>query len=214
MNGGTGTRLVGFLTFPGVEELDLVGPWEIATMWREYADGPDCTTIAAQPGPVACAKGMTIVADHGFADAPDLSVLVVPGGFAAFEAMKDAATLDFVRRAGAGADHVLSVCSGAFILAAAGFLQGRKATTHWKALGALRDLGIDVVEDRWVRDGTVWTSSGVSAGIDLMLGFIAETRGIETADIVAHNAEYYPDARLYGDRHRAEGMPAYMRRLT
>lgn len=208
------TRPIGFLAYPGVEELDLVGPWEIATMWRDYADGPACTVIAAQPGQVACAKGMTIVADEGFDAAPEVSVLVVPGGFAAFEVMKDAATLDYVRRAGARADHVMSVCSGAFILAAAGFLQGRRATTHWKAIVALRALGIDVVEDRWVRDGRVWTSAGVSAGIDLMLNFIAQTRGAATADIVAHNAEYYPEARPFGDLHRGEGLPAYMRRLT
>lgn len=214
MSGGAGSGTVGFLAYPGVEELDLVGPWEIATMWRDYAGGPACRVIAALPGPIACAKGMTIVADHGFDDAPALSVLVVPGGFAAFDVMKDAATIAFVRRAGAGADHVMSVCSGAFILAAAGFLEGRRATTHWKATGALRDLGIDVAEERWVQDGTVWTSAGVSAGIDLMLNFIAQIRGAETADIVAHNAEYYPEARPFGSLHRAAGLPAYMGRLA
>ena len=88
---------VGFLAYPGVEELDLVGPWEMATMWRDYADGPDCVVIAAEAGPVACAKGLSIGAHHGYADAPDLSALLIPGGFAAFESMKDVATLDYVR---------------------------------------------------------------------------------------------------------------------
>lgn len=207
-------RPIGFLAYPGVEELDLVGPWEIATMWRDYAGGPDCAVIAARAGEVACAKGLSIVAHHGFDDAPELSVLVVPGGFAAFDIAKDAATIDYVRRSAAQADHVMSVCSGAFILAAAGLLQGKRATTHWKALGALRDLGIDLCEDRFVRDGTVWTSAGVSAGIDLMLHFIAETKGPSVADIVRHNAEYYPDARSFGDLHKGAGMPAYMGRLA
>lgn len=214
MTGGADERPIGFLAYPGVEELDLVGPWEIATMWRAYAGGPACKVIAATPGQVACAKGMTIVAEHGFDTAPDISVLVVPGGFAAFDVMKDEATLHYVQRVGARADHVMSVCSGAFILAAAGFLEGRRATTHWKASAALRAMGIDVVEERWVRDGTVWTSAGVSAGIDLMLNFIAQTKGKATADIVAHNAEYYPESRPFGDLHRGEGLPAYMRRMT
>lgn len=205
---------IGFLSYAGVEELDLVGPWEIATMWRDYADGPDCTVVAARPGITACAKGLSLVAHHGFDDAPELSVLIVPGGFAAFDVMKDAATLNYVRRAAAQADHVMSVCSGAFILAAAGLLEGKRATTHWKALGALRDAGIEAVEERFVRDGAIWTSAGVSAGIDLMLHFIAETEGAEVADIVQHNAEFYPVARPYGERHKAAGMPGYMRDLA
>lgn len=213
MSGAARPRPIGFLAYPGVEELDLVGPWEIATMWRDYAGGPECLVVAAHPGEIPCAKGLSITARHGFDDAPALSVLVVPGGFAAFEVMKDAATLDYVRRAAAQADHVMSVCSGAFILAATGLLAGKRATTHWKAIGALRDAGIEVVEERFVQDGNVWTSAGVSAGVDLMLHFIARTQGEDTADIVAHNAEYYPDPRPFGDRHRGAGMPAYMRRL-
>ena len=207
------SRPIGFLAYPGVEELDLVGPWEIATMWRDYAGGPECVVVAAHPGEIPCAKGLSIYARHGFDDAPSLSVLVVPGGFAAFDALKDAPTLDYVRRTAAQADHVMSVCSGAFILAAAGLLTGKRATTHWKAIGALRDAGVEVVEERFVRDGILWTSAGVSAGIDLMLHFIAQTRGADVADIVAHNAEYYPDPSPFGDRHKGPGMPAYMRRL-
>ncbi|WP_119168482.1 DJ-1/PfpI family protein [Algihabitans albus] len=203
----------GFLAYPGVEELDLVGPWEMATMWRDYADGPDCVVVAAQPGAVPCAKGLSLVAQHGFDDAPALSALLIPGGFAAFDVMKDAATLDYVRRVSEQADHMLSVCSGAFILAAAGLLEGKRATTHWKAIVPLREAGIDVVEERFVRDGSVWTSAGVSAGIDLILHFIAETQGAEAADIVQHNAEYYPVTPPYGDLHKGEGKPAYMQRL-
>ncbi len=213
MIGNIAIRSIGFLAYPGVEELDLVGPWEIATMWRDYASGPDCSVIASKRGVVPCAKGMSIVAHHGFDDAPDLSVLVIPGGFAAFDLMKEAATLDYVRHVAAQADHMMSVCSGAFILAAAGLLSGKRATTHWKARNALRDLGVDVIGERIVRDGTVWTSAGVSAGIDLMLQFIAQTKGAKVADIVAHNAEYYPDSLPFGDLHKAEGMPDYMMRL-
>lgn len=204
---------IGFLAYPGVEELDLVGPWEMATMWQSYANGPPCVVVAKEAGPVACAKGLSIIAQYCFQDAPQLSVLLVPGGFAAFDVMKDEETISFVAAAAADADHVMSVCSGSFILMAAGLLKGKKATTHWKAVGPLRDAGVNVVEERFVRDGNIWTSAGVSAGIDLFLHFLAQTEGHSVADIVQHNAEYYPDGTPYGDLHKGEGMPAYMGRL-
>jgi len=204
---------IGFLAFPGVEELDLVGPWEMATMWRDYAGGPECLLVAQQKGPVRCAKGLAILAEADFASCPPLDALVVPGGFAAFDEAKNATLVDFVRAAARGGNDVLSVCSGSFILLAAGLLEDRRATTHWKVLGQLREAGVEVVEDRFVRDGNIWSSGGVSAGMDLMLHFIAETAGAEVAAAVQHNAEYYPTRRLYGRAHAAPGMPAYMKGL-
>ena len=94
---------------------------------------------------------------------------------------------------------MLSVCTGAFILYAAGLLRGRSATTHWVAMDRLRQLeGVSAVAQRWVRDGTIWTSAGVSAGIDLTLGFIETIDGTKAAASVQKNAEYYPDGRIYG----------------
>lgn len=204
---------IGFLAFPGVEELDLVGPWELATMWRDYADGPECLLVAQQKGPVRCAKGLAILAEEDFASCPPLDALVVPGGFAAFDEMKNGALVDFVRAAARGGKDVLSVCSGSFVLLAAGLLENRQATTHWKVLGQLREAGVEVVEERFVRDGNIWSSGGVSAGMDLMLHFIAETAGAEAAASVQHNAEYYPTRQLYGRAHEVPGMPAYMKGL-
>lgn len=204
---------IGFLAFEGVEELDLIGPWEMATMWRDYANGPDCKVIAKETGAIKCAKGLTIEAQLGFDDAPALSALLVPGGFAAFDVMKDAATLNYIRKVHAEADHILSVCSGSFILLGAGLLADKRATTHWKAIGALRDAGVEVSEERFTRDGNIWTSAGVSAGIDLFLHFISETQGANVASVVQHNAEYYPDGQIYGNLHESAEMPSYMRRL-
>lgn len=207
------TQTIGFLIYPGVEELDLVGPWEIATMWRDYADGPECVTVAEKIGPHQCAKGMTITADTDFTTCPNLDVLLIPGGFSAFDEMNNEALLSFVKQVDETADHMMSVCSGSFILLKAGLLQDRKATTHWKAIETLRENGVAVVEERFVRDGRIWTSAGVSAGIDLMLHFIAQTVDHRTADIVAHNAEYYPARTIYGDLHKDSSNPAYMQRL-
>ena len=194
-------RRFGFLMYPKYEELDLIGPWEMATMWRDYAKGPACVTVSENGDRVDCAKGLKSVADHSFADCPSLDYLLVPGGFAAFDEMKNDRLVDWVRTRAAQASHVLSVCTGSFILHAAGLLDGRKATTHWKALDMMRKLpGVTTVEQRWVRDGNVWTSAGVSAGMDLLLGFIETIDGAEAAGSVQKNAEYYPDGRLYGSQ--------------
>lgn len=204
--------MFGFLMFPGFEELDLVGPWEMATMWHAYAGGPACVTVAKTPGPVRAAKGLALASEYGFADCPPLDYLLVPGGFAAFDVMRDGETLDFLRTRGATARAVLSVCTGSFILAAAGLLlPGMHGTTHWKALAQLRTMGIDIIEQRWVQDGAVWSSAGVSAGIDLLLAFIAHEAGEEAAGIVQLNAEYYPDARHFGSTHHDPRAPAYIR---
>ncbi|CAN7145752.1 DJ-1/PfpI family protein [Bosea sp. LjRoot237] len=206
--------MFGFLIYPGVEELDLVGPWEMATMWKTYAGGPGCVTVSQTGGPAVCAKGLKIAADHSFADCPKLDYLLVPGGFAALEEAKNPEVVDFVARQAREGEHILSVCTGSFILEAAGLLDGRKATTHWKLLPKMREMaGVEVIEERFVHDGNVWTSAGVSAGIDLTLAFIAAVAGEEKASIVQYNAEYYPDGRIYGTAHRAQHGSAYFREL-
>ncbi|MDX2158965.1 MAG: DJ-1/PfpI family protein [Hyphomicrobiaceae bacterium] len=193
------TRRFGFLMYPLYEELDLIGPWEMATMWRDYAGGPACVTVSEHGGPVACAKGLKSIADHVLADCPPLDYLLIPGGFAAFDEMRNETLVAWVRQTAARAEHVLSVCTGSFILSAAGVLAGKEATTHWKAMARLgREPGVRAVQRRWVRDGNVWSSAGVSAGMDLLLGFIEAVDGPEAAGIVQHNAEYYPDGRKYG----------------
>ncbi|WP_416899681.1 MAG: DJ-1/PfpI family protein [Minwuia sp.] len=201
------TRRFAFLMFHEYEELDLIGPWEMATMWRDYASGPECVTVSEKGGAVRCAKGLQTQSDHSFADCPAFDYLLVPGGFSAFDEMNNPALVGWVRDRGAAAAHVLSVCTGSFILHAAGLLEGRKATTHWKALARMKELhGVEAVEQRWVRDGNVWSSAGVSAGIDLALGFIAAIDGEAAAGSVQHNAEYYPEGIVYG-----EGGPAAQR---
>lgn len=202
----------GFLTFPGLEELDLVGPWEMVGMWRRYFDGPKrCLLISQDGGQLECAKGMRIQADVSFDGAPQLDVLLIPGGLGTRTAVDNSSLVDFVSRQARGCRYIVSVCTGSFILHRAGVLSGRRATTHYKSLDRLRALGdVEVVEERIVRDGNVWTSAGVSAGIDLALALIAEIAGEETAGKVQLSAEYYPSDRRYGTAHEEEAAPAYL----
>jgi transcriptional regulator GlxA family with amidase domain len=206
--------MFGVLIYPGVEELDFQGPWEMAGMWHKYAAGPKPILVAEKAEAIACAHGMRVLPDATFAERSELDYLVVPGGFAAFDEMKNNTLLNFVRNQATQAKAVLSVCSGSFILLGAGLLQGKRAATNWKVIGKLREAGIEVVEQRYVHDGKVWTSAGVSAGIDATLALIAHQAGEATASQVQLHAEYYPDARTYGTAHRVPTSAAYFRDLT
>lgn len=205
----------GFLVYPGVEELDFQGPWEIVGMWHKYAGGPKPVLVSRDLEPISCAHGMRVLPDQSFSGQTELALthLLVPGGFAAFDEMKRPDLTDFVRRTfDAGAD-LLSVCSGSFILQAAGILEGRKASTNWKAIEPLRQLGVEVVEERYTQDGAVWSSAGVSAGIDMLLAYIAAVQGEDVASTVQLHAEYFPEARVYGEAHATQRVAAYMQRL-
>lgn len=202
----------GFLIYPGVEELDFQGPWEIVGMWHRYAGGPRPLLLARDLRPVTCAHGMRVLPDHPLDDPGPLTHLLVPGGFAAFDEMKRTDLTAFVRRTAERGATVMSVCSGSFILHAAGVLAGRKASTNWKVVARLREAGVEVVEERYTHDGPVWTSAGVSAGIDMLLAYIAASHGEEVASAVQLHAEYFPEGRVYGSKRRAQPVTAYITR--
>jgi transcriptional regulator GlxA family with amidase domain len=205
--------MFGVLIYPGVEELDFQGPWEMAGMWHKYAGGPAPVLVAQSGGPIACAHGMRVLPDQTFDTCGPLSYLVVPGGFSAFGEMHNPALIDFVKQQSVNARAVLSVCSGSFILLAAGLLQGRKAATNWKVISRLRLAGVDVLEERFVQAGKVWTSAGVSAGMDATLALIAHEAGETVASTVQLHAEYYPSTKAYGTAHRMPEAAAYFRSM-
>ena len=204
----------GIIVFPEVEELDFVGPWEMLTMWSKLAAGPEnCLIVAEKRGPVVCAKGLSVNPHVSFADCPPLDYLLVPGGMGTRREVDNPTMVQFLAAQAPGCKALLSVCTGAFVLHAAGLLSGKTATTHWGSLDRLRALGdVKVVEQRFVQDGDVWTSAGVSAGTDLMLAFIAHAAGEEAAAKVQLQAEYYPADTVYGSTVSHERAPAYVRR--
>jgi transcriptional regulator GlxA family with amidase domain len=188
---------IGILLFPDVEELDAVGPWEVLAFWTKYFpdDGYDVCCLSRDGTPVRGAKGLGIEAHHAMADAPSLEVLVHPGGQGTRPQLDDSAHLDWVRAQRASVPLMTSVCTGALVYAAAGLLRGRPATTHWGSLDRLAQLDptIDVRADtRFVDDGDVITSAGVSAGIDMALHLVARLSGPDRAEEVRHGIEYAP----------------------
>ena len=203
----------GILVFPDVEELDFVGPWEMLGMWSKFAEGPEHGFIVAQSlDPVICAKGLSINPHVSFEQCPQLDFLLVPGGQGTRQEVDNPMLVAFISQQASQCKAVLSVCTGAFLLHRAGLLSGKKATTHWNSLDRLRALeDVTVVEERFVRDGNIWSSAGVSAGMDAMLAFIETSAGEQTAGIVQFAAEYYPSTKRYGEAHHGSMAPAYLK---
>jgi transcriptional regulator GlxA family with amidase domain len=207
------TMKLGIIVFPQVEELDFVGPWEMFTLWKQVAGGPEtCLIVAERKEPTLCAKGLSVNPHVSFDECPPLDYMLIPGGQGTRLEVSNQRMLDFVAAQTRSCKAILSVCTGAFILHAAGLLSGKKATTHWGSLDRLRALGdVEVIEERFTRDGNIWCSAGVSAGIDLALRFIAETAGNDVAGKVQFTAEYYPSGAAYGNYESNSSAPGYIR---
>ncbi|WP_182906948.1 DJ-1/PfpI family protein [Microbispora sp. H13382] len=187
---------VGILLFDRVEELDAVGPWEVFGMWAKLCpEEAEVVAFAPRAGAVRASKGLTLYADRSAADVGHLDVLVHPGGAGTRPQLGDPEHLEWVRNQRERVPLMTSVCTGSLVFAAAGLLAGRPATTHWGALDLLADLdpSIDVRRDeRFVDDGDVVTSSGVSAGIDMALHLVARLAGVERAREVRRRMQYDP----------------------
>lgn len=184
---------IGIVLFPVFEELDAIGPFEVFGTLSELDDDWRVVTVAESGGVVIGAHGLKVTADHSFENCPPLEVVLVPGGFGTREEMNNPRMVEFLRRAARTASHVTSVCTGALVLQKAGFLAGRKATTHWGAIDLLRGMGdVEVVGERYVQDGNVISAAGVSAGIDMALYLVSLLTDAQTAANVQKMMEYYP----------------------
>lgn len=180
-------RRIVFVVFDGFQPLDLTGPHEVFhSAGEDYA----CEVVAPRAGPVRSVSGLLVHAGHGVADLgpAGIDTLVVVGGQGVDRARQDQALVSWIAAAAAGARRVASVCSGVFLLAAAGLLDGRRVTTHWAREEQLArehpEVRVDC-EPIFVRDGRVWTSAGVTAGMDLALALVEDDLGREVAHAVA-----------------------------
>ncbi|KQO72264.1 DJ-1/PfpI family protein [Methylobacterium sp. Leaf89] len=179
---------IGLLAFPDVQQLDLTAPYEV------FVGIPEARVhlVAADRAPVTSSTGLVLAPTLAMADCPQLDVLCVPGGLGVNRLMRDAAVLAFLRDQAGGARYVTSVCTGALVLGAAGLLRGRRATTHWASLDLLAAFGAIPVAERVVRDGTLLTGGGVTAGIDFALTLAAELAGRPAAEAIQLGLEYAP----------------------
>jgi transcriptional regulator GlxA family with amidase domain len=183
---------IGILLFDDVEEMDSVGPLEVLGVTSHFKDGISVLTLSKDGKQIQGHYGLRVQPDHSFANCPQLDLLIVPGGRGAREVVRyDRESIAFIR-AHASRARIASVCTGALVLAEAQILDGKKATTHWSALDMLREYSKVKVLDgvRFVFDGNVATSAGISAGIDLALEIVRELYGKGVANDVARQMEY------------------------
>ncbi|MFJ2779757.1 MULTISPECIES: DJ-1/PfpI family protein [unclassified Kitasatospora] len=191
-------RQIAILLFPEVEELDAIGPWEVLSYWtRKFPeDGWQVNCVSRDGAPAECAKGLTVLPHFSRDGMPAADVVLHPGGQGTRPLLEDEDHLDWVRRLDARASLTTSVCTGALVLAKAGLLQGRSVTTHWASLDLLAELEptAEVHRDaRFVDDGDVITSAGISAGIDMALHLVTRLHSVERARQVRHGIQYYPE---------------------
>ena len=182
-------------------------------MWSKNFSGPDkVITISQGGGAVTCAKGLQIISSHSFSDCPKLDYLLVPGGWGTRAEVLNEKLISFIKEVSKDCKGILSVCTGAFLLQAAGLLNEKMATTHWRSLDRLRAFDeVTVLEERIVKDGIIWSSAGISSGIDLALAFVSEISGEEIAGNVQFQMEYYPSGKRYGNLHNSKDAPSYLK---
>lgn len=181
---------IAIVVYPGFTALDFIGPYEVL---RNLPDA-EVRFVWHEPGPVIADSGVLVIgATHSFDETPSPDVILVPGGMSTFEHAQDQKILDWVRRAHQTSVWTTSVCSGSLILAAAGVLSGRRATSHWLVVPMLRTFGVTPVGDaRIVHEGRIVTAAGVSAGIDLGLWLAGQLGGEAQAKAIQLAIEYDP----------------------
>ena len=177
-----------FVLYPNITQLDFTGPLQVLSR----LPGAKVHLVANTLDPVSTDAALTIPPTATFADCLPADVICVPGGFGVDDAINDEALMEFVKREGARAQYVTSVCTGAFVLGAAGLLKGKRATTHWAYHDVLKDVGAIPVRERVVRDGAIFTGGGVTAGIDFAFTLAAEIAGETFAKGLQLGLEYDP----------------------
>lgn len=209
--------VVHFFLYPDVQPMDLIGPWEVCATWQDLPEvNIECQMVAAHEGPIRCLNGITLAPTHTFDTASPADYCFIPGGFGRIAQMQNARCLDHIRQQAQETDLLLSVCTGAFLLAEAGVLNDHKATTYWRALPEFRERypHIAIEEERIVKSGDIWCSGGVSSGIDLALALVAHVDGTARAGEVQLMFEYFPLSDNYATAATPNTVPPYPTKPT
>jgi transcriptional regulator GlxA family with amidase domain len=180
---------IAIVLYDRLTALDAIGPYEVLSR----LPGAELSFVGAQAGPVRTDNGMlTLLAERAVAEVPDPDIVLVPGGPGEVAERAGGTLIDWLRTVDRSSTWTTSVCTGSLILAAAGLLAGRRATSHWLALGELERLGAEPVSERVVFDGKYVTAAGVSAGIDMGLELVRRIAGAELAQAIQLGIEYDP----------------------
>ena len=190
-------KSVAILLFEDVELLDFAGPYEVFSSVHKPPERKlrlmDVVTVAATMAPVTCANGLVVQPDHDLENCPISDILLIPGGAGTRTAVNNPVIMDWLAQQAKFAELLTSVCTGSFLLAKLGVLNNKQATTHWAGISSLRKNhpAVNVQENvRWTADGNVYTSAGVSAGIDMALHIVQQIYGAEIANETARWIEY------------------------
>jgi transcriptional regulator GlxA family with amidase domain len=204
----------GFLLFDNLEELDLVGPWEMINVWRKEYQGPKSVfTVSQQGGLITCVNGLRIASDYSFHNCPKLDYLLIPGGMGTRLEVNNEILIQFIRQQAQHCRNLISVCTGSFLLQAADLLANHQVTTHWQSLDRLKQFPeLKVKEERFVKDGKIWSAAGISAGMDMALAFIADVAGEDIAGKVQLKTEYFPNQKTYLDLNQVDHLPLYLKK--
>ena len=197
-------KIVGIVLFENIEVLDFCGPFEVFSVTRlneerrrEEASPFEVLLIAENNEPVVTTGGMRVIPDHTFESCPKLDILVVPGGWGTRKELKNPTMLNWLHLRASEVETLTSVCTGSMLLGFAGLLEGHHATTHWRSLGWMRESfpSVTVEYDKHVvEDGRIFTSAGISAGIDMALKVVERYYGGDIARATARQMEYpYPE---------------------
>ena len=189
------TRTLAILIFDEVEVLDFCGPFEVFSVANRLAEEPafNVLTVADKAGPILTRGGLSVNSHHRLADCPRPDLLLVPGGYGTRKEMHNPAIIEWIRQASLTAELVLSVCTGALLLAKAGQLDGLETTTHHGAIDLLRQSATKAIvhaDRRFVDNGRVVCSAGIAAGIDMSLHTVGRLLGWEVAENTAKHMEY------------------------
>lgn len=200
----------GFLVYPKMQLMDFVGPIEVLNFWRKLKPSLEIYCIAENLQLIDCGNGMTLQPDYTFLNAPQLDYLCVPGGPGRIDMMHNTLLLSFIHQQYVNCKLIAAICTGSFLLYKAGILRNHKVTTYWLALPELQnDPSIEISEERVVKSGKVWTSGGVSSGVDLIFELINEIDGKKIAGQVQLLFEYFPNNKIYCVNDDINKLPPY-----
>ena len=204
-------KKLGLVLYENVQPMDVIGPWEVLSMWKKVLQAPiEMYLVSENGGLVKCDDDIVLNAHCAFSNCPKLDYLIIPGGRGRREQVDNERLIAFIKTKAATAEKIISVCTGMFLLHKAGLLRNKPVTTYWRALSELRSFkDIDVKEERVVKSGNIWTTGGVSSGIDLAFELIAEIAGNEEAGRVQLLFEYFPKRTIYCNLQSSKSLPPY-----